>query len=491
MFRTLVSASLKRGWQLVMLVGLAAFATSSAALMTFATGQIAPVILTISEIVLIVIIAALVAHFAMSLTGMLIVRHVRQQNKQIRTAIDSMAQGLCMFDASERLVVCNRQYFEMYGLTPTDVKPGSTLSEVLAKRVAKGTFSRDPHEYRKEFLAAVGQGRTIVHEVKSTGGRLLLVTNHPMKGGGWIGTHEDITERRVAEQQRLTMLQQEERRSIVESAISVFRERAENLLQTVTERAHEMRSTAANLSNGSGHTSQRAESAVQTSNEAATNVKTAAVAADELSHSIVEIGQRLNQTAKVVKIAAGEAHATNQDIDALAQAAQRIGDVVKLIRHIAGQTNLLALNATIEAARAGEAGRGFAVVASEVKSLAVQTAKATEDIANQILEVQNSTGKAVEAIERIAHRMGEIDNFTSAVAASVQQQAAATGEISKNVASAANGAELIVTILSEVSGATIETQQSAQRVLTASESVEVAGSDMRSEVESFLTKVAV
>ena len=113
-----------------------------------------------------------------------------------------------------------------------------------------------------------------------------------------------------------------------------------------------------------------------------------------------------------MRLAVDEAQGANDDIEALAQTAQNIGDVVKLIRSIAGQTNLLALNATIEAARAGEAGRGFAVVASEVKSLAVQTAKATEDISSQILEVQNSTGKAVEAIGRIANRMREIDNHT-------------------------------------------------------------------------------
>ena len=141
------------------------------------------------------------------------------------------------------------------------------------------------------------------------------------------------------------------------------------------------------------------------SNEASTNVETAAIAADELSSSIAEIGRRLNQTTDVVRVAVEEAQITNQDIGALAQGARKIGDVTKLIRNIAGQTNLLALNATIEAARAGEAGRGFAVVASEVKSLAVQTAKATEDISSQILEVQNSTDKAVEAIGRIAHRM--------------------------------------------------------------------------------------
>jgi methyl-accepting chemotaxis protein len=230
---------------------------------------------------------------------------------------------------------------------------------------------------------------------------------------------------------------------------------------------------------------------VQTSNEASTNVETAAIAADELSSSIAEIGRRLNQTTEVVRVAVGEAQVTNRDIGALAQGAQKIGDVTKLIRNIAGQTNLLALNATIEAARAGEAGRGFAVVASEVKSLAVQTAKATEDISSQILEVQNSTGKAVEAIARIAHRMREIDNYTSDVAASVQQQNAATSEISKNVTSAADGAKLIVTVLSEVAGATTETQQSAQTVLAASESVEKAAANLRSEVEGFLTKVAV
>jgi methyl-accepting chemotaxis protein len=365
------------------------------------------------------------------------------------------------------------------------------LSEVLMKRVAKGTFSRDPHQYRKEFLTAVRQGRTIVHEVKSAGGRLLLVTNHPMKGGGWIGTHEDITERRQAEQQQIVMQQQEERRATIENAILAFRQRAENLLQIVADKAGEMRSTATSLFSASGHTSQRAESAVQTSNEAATNVKTVAVASDELSNSIMEIGQRLDQTAEVVRLAVGEAHTTNQDIDALAQAARKIGDVVKLIRDIAGQTNLLALNATIEAARAGEAGRGFAVVASEVKSLAMQTAKATEDISSQILEVQNLIGKAVEAVGRIVHRMGEINNYTSAVAASVQQQTAATGEISQNVTNAADGAELIVTVLSEVSGATTKAQESAQTVLAASKSVEEETNNLREEVESFLTKVAV
>jgi PAS domain S-box-containing protein len=494
MFKGFFSVALKGSWWLVTLTGLAAFGASFFGLMAFGNGWAVAAFPASSEkflTVIFAVVAALIAQGVTGLTGALLVRRLRWKNKHMRTALDSMAQGLCMFDAAERLVVCNKQYSEMYGLTPDEVRPGSTLSEVLTRRVAKGTFSRDPHQYRQDFLSEIRNGRTMVHEVKSTGGRLLLVMNHPMKGGGWIGTHEDITARRQAELQRTTMEQQEERRGIIESAISSFRTRAENLLQTVTDSAGEMRSTAAGLFNASGHTSQRADSAVQTSNEASTNVETAAVAANELSNSIAEIGRQLGQTAEVVRVALGEAHVTNQDIDALAQGARKIGDVTKLIRKIAEHTNLLALNATIEAARAGEAGRGFAVVASEVKSLAVQTAKATEDISRQILEVQNSTSKAVEAIGRIARRMGEIDTYTSAVAESVQQQNAATGEISRNVASASDGAKLIVTVLGEVSGAITETQQSAQTVLASSESVESAAANLRSEVESFLTKVAV
>jgi methyl-accepting chemotaxis protein len=490
MFRSYLSLPLQRGWPVVMVVGLAVFAASFAVLYVLAPDWTAA-LRAGPATMLAAIAAALMAQLAMSVTHAVLTRNVRRENEQMHTAIDSMAQGLCMFDASERLVVCNTQYYKMYELTADDVKPGSTLSEVLARRVAKGTFNRDPHQYRKDFVSAVKQGRTIEHEVKSKGGRLLLVKNHPMKDGGWIGTHEDVTERREAQEQRMAARQQEERRVLVEEAISAFRTRAETLLRIVADSAGKMRSTATRLFDASGHTSQRTDSAVRTSNEASVNVETAASATVELSSSIVDIGQQLNRAAGVVRLAVDEARATNRDIDMLARAAQKIGDVIKLIRGIAEQTNLLALNATIEAARAGEVGRGFAVVAAEVKSLAVATAKATEEISSQILEVQNSTGKAVAAIGRIAHRMGEINDYTSAAAASVEEQTAATGEISQNVTSAAEGAKHVVVVLSEVAGATGETQQSAQTVLTASKSVEEAAGNLRSEVESFLTKVAV
>jgi methyl-accepting chemotaxis protein len=305
-----------------------------------------------------------------------------------------------------------------------------------------------------------------------------------------VATHEDITERRSAERERIGMQQQQAQREAVEEAIRGFRQRVEDLLRTVTDGAMAMRSTAGVLLESSGRTAKCAESALSASNEASTNVHTAASAADELTGSIGEIGRQLDLTTHIVGAAVGEATRTNAQIAALAAAAQKIGDVIKLIRAIAGQTNLLALNATIEAARAGEAGKGFAVVAAEVKSLAVQTARATEDISVLIKSVQAATGGAVDAIGRISARMTEIDSCATAVSASVAQQSSATSEISHNVNGAADGARVVVAVLDEVTEAAGETRRSAEHVLAASEAVESAAAALRGEVEGFLKRVA-
>jgi len=244
------------------------------------------------------------------------------------------------------------------------------------------------------------------------------------------------------------------------------------------------------LYKSSDETSLRAEGALKTSNEASVNVSTAATAADEMSISIAEISRQLHKTADIVRTAVDEAQATNDEIAGLMTAAEKIGEVVKLIQNIAGQTNLLALNATIEAARAGDAGRGFAVVASEVKSLAVQTAKATEEIISHIAAVQGSTQGAVGAIRRIAERMQQINGYTSDVAASVEEQNAATGAISQNVASAAEGTKVIVGVLGQVAGSANGGRSSAQTMLAVSAVMEDAAGRLRAEVESFLAKVA-
>ena len=229
---------------------------------------------------------------------------------------------------------------------------------------------------------------------------------------------------------------------------------------------------------------------VQASHETSVNVESAAVATSQMSDSVTEISRQVGQTTEVVRSAVSKAKATNDAFVGLAQAAQKIGDVVRLIQQIAGQTNLLALNATIEAARAGEAGKGFAVVASEVKSLAVQTAKATDEISGQVLAVQASTTGAVEAIRSIEECMGEISTYTSGVAASIEQQSATTDHISSNVANAAQETNKVVTMLDEVAGAAVATRSSAEIVLTASQAVESAVGHMRDEVEDFLNNVA-
>lgn len=485
-----ISCAFKHAARRVGLVGLVVFVASLWTLWIVANGRGTAIAPSLSATTFSEFFALTIAQVAMIIAGGILIRHQSRKITQMRTAIDSMTQGLCMFDSNEKLVVCNTQYYEMYNLAPSDVRPGATLSEVLRKRVEKGTFSRDPDQYRKEFVAGVKRGQTMMHEVKSHGERLLLVMNHPVAGGGWVGTHEDITERRKAEQRQAAMEEREEHRATVDRAIRGFRKCVESLLIGVVEKALEMHSVANSLYDMSNHASQRANGAVNTSNQASSNIEGVEAATTELSSSVVEIGHRVDRTAAVVQGAVEQGQATNRSIDTLDQVTRKIGGIVKLIRDIAGQTNLLALNATIEAARAGSAGRGFAVVASEVKSLAAQTEKATEEISSQILEVQNATATAVESIGEMTNRMHEIDAYASSVAASIQQQGAATGEISQNVIGAANSAREIVAVLHEVANSTGKSQQLARTVLTASQSVEDAAAQLRAEVETFLKTVA-
>jgi methyl-accepting chemotaxis protein len=416
---------------------------------------------------------------------------LRRHNKRLTLALNNTPQGLCMWDPSARLLVCNERYVSMYNMSPEIVRPGRSLRDVLKHRADIGLFSGDADTYITDILKRIAEGKVSTSNFTTNDGRVIAVAEQPMPDGGWVATHQDVTEQQLFEKERATHAILEKRRTVIESAITAFRQSMDSLLRTVSDSTGSLKLTASSLFAASGQTSQRAESAVHASNEASTNVATAATAADEMASSIGEISRQLVHTTNAVRLAVTEAQSTNDGIKGLADAAQKIGDVVELIRTIAGQTNLLALNATIEAARAGESGRGFAVVASEVKSLAVQTAKATEDISNQILGVQASTGNAVEAIARITQRMQEIERFTSAVAAAVEEQNAVTGEISHNVSSAANGSQEIVGVLDQVARAATDTRATAETVLRTCGQVERAFADMRDEVDSFLKKVAV
>jgi methyl-accepting chemotaxis protein len=449
--------------------------------------------LTLSPGVLAIAIAsAAMAILCVSLVGAFAGRRLDESSTFLAIVINNMTQGVILFDAYERVLGCNDRYIEMYGLSPDIVKPGCTLIDLINNRITTGSLNTDAENYRTEILAAVKQGQAMNRIVETPDGRAISVINRPVQGGQyWIGTHDDITERIHSERRNAAMSEQERRRVEIETEIRAFRKSVAEVLLTVTESTAALKSIAVDLSGSSGRTSERTAGAVDMSNEASANMTAAAGAAEELIASIGEIGRQIGQAAEVASHSVAEARTTDEHMTRLADTVQQIGEVVNLISHIAGQTNLLALNATIEAARAGEAGRGFAVVASEVKSLAVQTAKATGQIAGQIEAVQNSTRVAVDAIRRNTERMREIDGYTSAVALSLQQQDSATDEISHNVASAAHGAKGMVTVLDEVTRAVGDTRSAASKVLEASETVEAAAKSLQRGIEGFLGRVAV
>ena len=420
---------------------------------------------------------------------------LEQTNLRFDTALENMTHGLCMFDGNKRLVISNERYASLYRLPPELLTPGTTHEAIIAHRVMTGILKGEKSAGAVDKkLGALGKHSS--EKVSSridelSDGRLIRVVRQPMPDGGWVATHEDITERQQLEQQRETMLAQENRRLTTESAISSFRERVEQMLGVVSKSTDAMKSTANALIASSQETTLHADGAQRESNDAATNVTLVAGAAEELSASIEEINLQLAQTTELVGNAVSNAKATNGQYAGLQQAAQKIGDVVMLIRNIAGQTNLLALNATIEAARAGQAGRGFAVVAAEVKSLAVETAQATEEIARHIQAVQQSTDGAVTAVHGIEQSMNEISTRAASAAASILEQSAATSEISRNAVNAASGTSSVVTALGKVAEAAVSTRVAAETVLNASRSVDSSVGTLRAEIEGFLDKVAV
>jgi NO-binding membrane sensor protein with MHYT domain/methyl-accepting chemotaxis protein len=436
--------------------------------------------------------SAAVAILATSLVAVFAGHLLDDKSLLLGTAMNNMSQGVVMFDAAERLVICNDRYIEMYHLPRERVRPGCTLREVIQCRFEAGLLDRDPDAYYVDLLRAMATGETLSGVMESRDGRVISIVNKPTNGGQfWVGTHDDITERRQAERNTLSLAEQEERRAMVDAAIRSFRGSMETVLRSVTDSAKLMHDTASELASSFDETTERASGAALASSNASSGVATAAQAADEMARSIMEIDRRIREATHVVSDAVTDAEKTNQEIMSLADSAGKIGDVIKLIQNIAAQTNLLALNATIEAARAGAAGRGFSVVAAEVKSLSVQTAKATNDIAGQIGSVQDSVRGAVAAIRRITSRMQEIDKHTSSIAASVGQQNDATSEISSSVASAAEGAKSAASILDQVRQSVGKVSGAANTVFATSRSVEDAAAHLREKVDEFLHKVAV
>ncbi len=223
--------------------------------------------------------------------------------------------------------------------------------------------------------------------------------------------------------------------------------------------------------------------------QASSNVQTVAAAAEQLSASVQEVGRQVAKSSEIAGRAVDEADRTHNTVRKLAESAQKIGDVVQLITEIAEQTNLLALNATIEAARAGDAGKGFAVVASEVKSLASQTAKATEEIELQIGGIQDATQTAVKAIDGIGGTIGEINEITSTIASAVEEQGAATQEIARNTHEAATGTQQVTSTITDVSQSAGEAGSASAQVLSAAGQLSEESEMLRSEVDKFIARI--
>ncbi|MGQ9364731.1 methyl-accepting chemotaxis protein [Azospirillum sp. ST 5-10] len=280
----------------------------------------------------------------------------------------------------------------------------------------------------------------------------------------------------------------ERRRAMLELA-DQFESSVKGVVETVSAAATQLQANARSMSAVAEQTTRQSAAVAAATEQASANVQTVAAASEELGGSIAEISRQVSDSARISSDALAAAERTNATVEGLAAAAQRIGDVVDLIQDIASQTNLLALNATIEAARAGEAGKGFAVVATEVKALASQTARATEDIAAQIAEIQSRTSGAVDEIRDIGRTVTSINEIAGAIAAAVEEQNAATREIGRNVQQAARGTEEVAGNIAGVSAAARDAGAAATQVLAAADQLSRESSVLKTEVEGFIARV--
>lgn len=275
----------------------------------------------------------------------------------------------------------------------------------------------------------------------------------------------------------------------LERLIGTFDQSVQQVTGRLISASERMQSNAGDLTDIAERTNERALAVSGSAEEASANVQTVAAATEELATAISEINRQVGEATTAVERASDRAGATSQTMTRLNGAAERIGDVVTLIQSIAQQTNLLALNATIEAARAGEAGKGFAVVASEVKSLAGQTAKATEDISSQVADIQDASSDAIGAIDTIVAAVQEINHITTVIASAVEQQGSATQEISHNVQQAAQGTQHVADTITDVRGAAERTGTMAADTHASATDLNTQAESLKDTVEHFLLAV--
>jgi methyl-accepting chemotaxis protein len=280
-----------------------------------------------------------------------------------------------------------------------------------------------------------------------------------------------------------------ERRKTMGEIADQFQATIGDFIERVSSASSDLQSVAGTLSETAEATQRLSSQVANASEQASANVQTVAASAEELTASGGEIARQVQSSMTTAVKAATQAEETDARVGQLLQAATRIGDVIKLITAIADQTNLLALNATIEAARAGESGKGFAVVAQEVKSLASQTAKATEEISQQITAIQGTTTDFVGVIKEIGATIGETRTTSTAIASAIEEQGAAMQEIVRSVEHAARGTAEVATNIGDVSKAAGATGTAASQVLQSAESLANQSVSLKSAVDQFLSTV--
>ena len=309
------------------------------------------------------------------------------------------------------------------------------------------------------------------------------------KALGVFKNNAQENQRLRAEQEALQQQAAEERRQATLQLADRIEERMQGVMESVAAAATELAHSAEEMQANAGATSDRSASVAAAAEQAAANVATVASAAEELAATVNEISQQVSNAVQVASEAVSGSVKVSGQMEALNKTARQIGEILELINSIAEQTNLLALNATIEAARAGESGKGFAVVAAEVKTLANQTAEATDNIARQINEVQAATTEATESIQAIRETIEKISEVSSSIAGAVEEQSATTSEIAQNVQQAATGTNDVTRNISDVSSAASSTGSIAQNVSDAAGQLSMQAEEMREAMDSFLVEM--